>query len=460
MDLLTLCIRPRWADGTVGSTYLDFSFPADRLNEDIKIKFANDGFGGLIPFPEYNEFYLTDDRGDIPFELVDIAGFARPIAYKGITFLRKPEGTIKWGYRIMPRVLPDDYRSSPYFDFRSEPGGMNGIGFFAFMLPNTKKSFHASVSWDLSEMPEGARGIFYSAGDTAEIDTDIEEFMMIYFASGMMNSIEKGNFGVYWFGDAEFDMNALTKKLADTFEAYAGFFHDEDTVYRVFLRRDPFKNSGGGTAGTRSFISGYSALVPTDLKKWYSVLAHEILHNWPEMDDHNYGTGTWYNEGCAEYYSTVLPMRAGLVSPEYSGWQINSKIGERYLDVYQYREMSNMDLVEVQWKDRLAQPVTYGRGCLYLANTDAELRRLGKGSIDEIISVHDKKNQITLDEWKTFIRERLGQAGIDEFESMKSGRLITPDPDAFDGRFDFFPVEMEYEGTRFYTYRCKVRGVK
>lgn len=460
LPTLTLTLKPHWEDGTIVWTQMDFSFEADALCAQPELRYPDGGFGGLIPFPVYDGFYLKDDVGDLPYALVDspnpMGGGAIP--YKDINLGRKASGTVHWGYRALPRVLPEGYRSSPYFDFRSEPGGMNGLGFFSFILPKEGTRFHAKAHWDMSEMPEGSRGVFWCTANDLDMDTDTTEFMMGYYAAGVMNAVEDENFGVYWFGETSFDAKKLAGQLADLFHTYAEFFHDENAVYRIFLRRDPFEYSGGGTAGTRSFLSGYSAISDVDMDKWYSTLAHEILHNWPHIDDDNYGEGTWYAEGCAEYYSTILPLRAGLTTPEYAAGQINDKVAFRYLD-NPYREVANMDIAEVQWKDRRAQTIPYGRGCLYLANTDAELKRLGKGSIDDIISLHGSNDLMTLDEWTNFIHQRLGEEGIRKFEDMKAGKLFTPDPDAFDGLFDCHEVDIEIDGKPARSYRWTIRGV-
>lgn len=457
LNTLTLTLKPHWENGTVAWTHMDFAFTAQAFDSAALLRHANSGFNGLIPFAEYDSFYLEDDDGNLPFEITDSPYTRGPITYKDIIFSRKAHGIVRWGYRALPRVLPEGYRTSPYFDFRSEPGGMNGLGYFSFILPSqSSMRFRASVQWDLSEMPQGSRGVFYRASDRITIDTYTDEFMMIYYAAGLMNAVEDENFGVYWFGDTTFDAKALAIKLSDLFHAYAKFFHDKDALYRIFLRRDPFKDSGGGTAGTRSFLSGYSESGEVNMNKWYSTLAHEILHNWPYMDDDNCGEGTWYLEGCAEYYSTILPLRAGLTTPEYAADQINDKVAFRYLD-NPYREIPNMEIADIQWKDRRAQTVPYGKGCLYLANTDAELRRLGKGSIDDIISVHNAHNLMTIEEWTAFIRDRLGEDGIQKFEDMKAGKLFAPDPDAFDGRFDCHAVDIEINGENTTSYRWTVR---
>ena len=94
---------------------------------------------------------------------------------------------------------------------------------------------------------------------------------------------------------------------------------------------------------------------------------------------------------------------------------------------------------------------------IYLANTDAELKRAGKPSIDTIITSYNWDIQITLENWENFIRENLGEEGIRKFEEMKSGKLIIPDPDAFDGKFEFYEHEVEKDGITMTSYRCRAK---
>ena len=301
------------------------------------------------------------------------------------------------------------------------------------------------LKWDMSDMPENSRGVFnYACGDFTKIFNS-RELRMSYFAAGIMKAVETENFGVYWFSDPDTDMLPLAEKLKDMYLYNSKFFNDENGVYRIFFRRDPFEKSDGGSAAYRSFMIGYSALGTTDWDRLYTVLCHEMIHNWPMMDDSITGTATWYNEGCAEYYCTMLPLRAGFATAEYEADQINEKLGIRYYD-NPLRELPNMELAKIQWQDRRGQIVPYGRGMVYLANTDAELKRAGKPSIDTIITSYNWDNQITLEIWENFIRENLGEEGIREFEDMKAGKLIKPDPDAFDGKFDFYEVPITVDG--------------
>ena len=42
------------------------------------------------------------------------------------------------------------------------------------------------------------------------------------------------------------------------------------------------------------------------------MLAHEVVHEWLRLDGPVEDV-TWFNEGAADYYSLVAPLRAGLI---------------------------------------------------------------------------------------------------------------------------------------------------
>lgn len=458
MRELTYILKPRWRDETVDSLKIFGSIAAEALPEEgPALIYCSDGFGGIVPFPDYDELLIEDDLGPVPYVLKDAPTNYGGIDYKGFYCERRPEGILRWQYRIYPRVLPEGYSSSPYYDFRAEPFGVNGTGCFAFILPDHDVKFLFSLHWDMAEMPEEAIGVWsFGVGDVRR-EMTAWNARFTYFAAGVMNRREEGDFGIYWFGRPTFDIDSVIDRLAELFKYMANFFQDENPIYRIFLRRDPFEKSGGGSGALRSFMSGYSAFGSVDVQQWYNILAHEMVHNWPYMDDHITGTGTWYTEGTAEYYSTVLPYRAGLADDEYTLRQLNLKGKDRYLDNV-YREVPNMELPAIQWKDRRAQTVAYGRGFVYLSNVEAQLRRAGKGSIDEIVVKYGWDNPMQEEDWKRFIEERLGSKALAEFEEMKSGRLLVPDPDAFGPAFSVVEEEIQLDGETVKSYRWVLRG--
>ncbi|MBO4886741.1 MAG: hypothetical protein J5589_00310 [Firmicutes bacterium] len=417
--------------------------------------FPDIAFGGRCPFPEWDELYLEDAAGPLPYEIRPIPTLDDNMMFRGIFPERPAEGTIHVRYRIFPRILPEGYRRSPCFDFRAEPNGLNGTGLFSLVLPyseDEKEKMETALSWDLSRLPEGSRAIFSLSkpscaegkvlgegeirgeGDVLGEYTrkDLADTM---FAVGRMQAFEKDGLGVYWFLNPPFDIRGIAEKILPIFRYEKNYFEDPSAGFRVLLRRDPFTPSGAGSACPYAFISTYSALdTPEDFagneEKWIDVFIHEMTHTWPAMEDQTTGDGTWFCEGATEYYCTMIPYWGGFASAEETSRKIRRKIVEDYLE-NPYREMPNSEIPKIQWQDLRAQHVPYGRGMLYIARTEAKLREKGKGSILEIVKKHSITDPMTRQEWKDFIFEKLGQEGLDDFHDMEEGRIPSFEPDLF-----------------------------
>ena len=430
MNRLSICISPRWENDTVADMALRFEMAAENISaEGPVLTFPEQGFGGLCPFPEYEDLVLEDEAGEIPFHIREVPSWYSAITYRGIFAEREIRGALRWSYRLFPRILPEGYRSSPYYDFRNEPYGLNGSGFFAFILPGAQAAFETKLHWDMSAMPEGARAVWtYGEGDVERVMTPYQIGFSL-FQVGVMHAVENGDFGVYWFMEPEFDAASVARRLLPIFSYMKQYFQDEKAGFKVFLRRDPFEVSGGGSACPYTFISGYSAFGGMNPDKWFNTLIHEMTHTWPCMDDMQVGTGTWFTEGCTEYYCTLLPYRGGFLDAEYTAARINEKITGRYYHNV-YRETSNMEIARIQWQDRRGQVVPYGRGFLYLANVEAKLRKANRGSIDEIVLQHN---------W------------------MTAGKLLIPEENLFGPEFETVEETCDLEGKEVISYHWKAR---
>ncbi len=454
MKRLSILMKPEWQEDSVA--YIDVELTASHDLFDAEkphVMYWKEGWG-CVRFSKWDDFSIEDENGLLSYSIrEEVTPYG--IHYEYLNLDRVPCGEVRWSYRLYPRILPEVYQSSPYFDFRSEPFGASGSGAFMLIMPENADDVNCSIQWELGNMPEGARGVWSLGCGNVHAATDLNTLRFSYYAVGMMGAEEDGEFGIYWFGTPLFDVQSVTGRLKDLFAYMRNFFHDSDPTYRIFVRLDPFKKSGGGTALRRSFMSGYSKESIPSLDDWFCTLAHEMVHNWPNMEEIETGDSTWFNEGTAEYYSTFLPYRAGLVSKEETVRQIGRKTEERYYDSV-YREMIVPEIIQKQWQIRSIQTILYGRGFMYLANTEAALNRAGKGSIDEIVVAYAGK-MMPQAAWRSFIEERLGKAGIESYESMLRGELVVPDPDVFDGLAQAYPEEIETEGKTFTTYRFRLK---
>lgn len=437
-----LTLRPQWDSEAETVSALDVTIKMDRTvkkGEDLAARILK--LVG-IPFCPMEPVSMTDIEGEIPFET------HRGEAEMGFVFrefyrvLRDTVGETVIRYRVTPRVQPEGYRSSPYFDLVAEKGGVLGTGTtFLFHPPVLSDEVDFSLSWDLSGLPEGGRGVWsLGAGDCRKTLT-VNELLFSAFMTGQVKAIEAGKAGFYWFDETPFDAEECAKEITQLFNYMSKLFQDKSGDYRVFTRHNHFPG-GGGTALTRSYIYAYGEGDAVTVDSLQDLLAHEMVHNWPTMRDDPPGAGTWYVEGSAEYYSTIIPMEMGICPLERTAEVINEKAGSYYENPM--RDLSNLELGKLYWEDRRCQRLPYARGILYLSNLDASLRR-ATGGKKTLLDLELALLALPDPTAEDFLRIGSEMAGFDlrpGYEEMCAGKMPVPDPEAFGGKFTVIPCKV------------------
>ncbi len=411
-----------------------------------------------IPCADPQALTLTDTRGDVPFALEAVEEY--PVRYSDIRPLREPEGEIAVRYTLRPHVLKDTDICGPYFDFRAEDGGANASG-LALLLDCPGFEGAISLSWDMRRCSGGKGVCTWGEGDVA-FDGPLDRLRDSYFMFGDVHSETEGEFGFYWLGTPAFRVDTLAVYTRRLFGVMQAFFHDDEPVYRVFLRHDPFKTSGG-TALRRSYMFGWNDTQPVSVDEKQNLLAHEMVHNWPQLNDRPYGTTTWYAEGTAEYYSIMLPLRAGLITKAQALAEVQRRTDAYYTNPT--RRLSDMDAAKVCWQDRRAQRLAYGRGIFFLAAVDARIRRAtgGQKRIDDVVLdlLDQDRRGVTLGN-EVFLATVRRIAGIDVTDAwrvMHEGGHFAPDPDSFDVLFNVgeVPAREADTGAAAVSYRWSLR---
>lgn len=403
--------------------------------------------GYSVPGCEPEQFEVSDEEGMVPLQITKLDEY--PYEYQVYQVDRSLHGSICVQYTIYPRTYKKGHRCGPYFDFKTEKGGANASGLV--LLPEVKGyEGEISICWDCSNMPEDCYGVnAFGECDFTKI-CPLETIRTSYFAFGHIHSITSGEFGFYWFGEPAFDVAAIAEYTQKLYAVMAPFFHDTESVYRIFLRKDPYTHSGG-TAQKRSYMCGFNDHEPVSVEAKKTILAHEMVHNWPHLNDEPYGITTWYSEGAAEYYSIMLPLRAGLITKEHAQKEIQGWTDAYYTNPTRY--MENQEAAAICWEDRRAQTLAYGRGAFFLANTDARIRRATAGahSLDDVvlkILEMDRAGKTLGNE--VFLEVVKEISGLDlkpEWEIMRTGTHFAPDEDSFDSLFHVEEVTVEEKDT-------------
>ncbi len=385
---------------------------------------------------------IADDMGDVPFTTSD----SKPYPYHFLhhTVSRDTAGTVRLSYTVKPRPFCEGDRCGPYFDLKAEEGGASSAG-LSFLPDIDGCEGDISLHWDLTDCPADSTGVCTFGEGDLSYTGHLEKLRSSYFIFGQVHSIGEGEFGFHWLTKPTFDVQAIADYARDLFGRMSRFFRDDEKTYRIIMRKDPYPTSGG-TALTRSYMFGWNETQPVSVADKQNLLAHEMVHNWPHLNDHPYGTTSWYSEGTAEFYCVMFPFRMDLVDKDATLREIQTRTDAYYTNPT--RHLENIEAAKICWQDRRAQRLPYGRGFFFLANTDVKIRQATSGarSIDDVVLAILEKgragvtlgNEVFLDT----VKELSGLDVREDWETMRTGGHIVPLEGCFDGHFIVEPKEI------------------
>jgi hypothetical protein len=357
--------------------------------------------------------------------------------YRRWSVARATVGDVTISFDAPPRPVTAATNNGPLFDLREEANAFLGAGVGFLATPVRPGPWRVHLTWDLGQAPAGSRGV-WSYGD-GDVDTVLpsEALEFSYYAGGALKRYPAeagGRFGYYWARDPPFDPADLARRIQALYSDMSGFFGDTASSYRVFARSNPYLGAGG-TSLAHSFMFGYHAPAKPTADTLQLLIAHEMAHTWPAMQG-EHGDTAWYSEGTAEYYSLALSWRAHAIALDKVVETLNERADAYYTNPF--RSLSNPEAAKRFWTDPIAQTVPYGRGWLYLIQTDAQIRKASKGqrSLDDVVKAiyaRQKAGQpFGIPAWLELVGKEIGpaqaQAGYDR---MVSGGLLVPPSDAF-----------------------------
>lgn len=364
------------------------------------------------------------------------------------TIDRPTVGDVSVQYGTPPRSVSLATRNGPLYDLRAQANGMMGAGNYFIATVASSDPYSITLRWDLSHMPAGARGVWSLGEGTQHTVAPASILQESYYAAGIVHSEPEdggSKFTFYWMGSGPSDVKKTAKELQDIYNYMSKFFHDEQSSYRIFLRANPYPNFGG-TALAHSFMYGFESQGDVDAARVRTYLVHEMVHNWPTLFSDEYSETAWYMEGTAEYYSAVLPLRAGVISNADFLSLVNEHAQVYYTSPY--RGKTNQEVAGKAWVDDDAEKVPYARGFMYLASVDAEVRAEshGRRSLDTLVleltdrAQHGEK--VGLQDWLKLVEKELGPEAQLQYEAMAAGKTQAPPPNSFGPCFHPVPTKV------------------
>ena len=394
-----------------------------------------------IPSARYDGEALQarDDLGVLPLRQSEEAPTPQGV-YRRWSVTRETQGDVVVTYAAPPRAVSAATNNGPLFDLRAEAGGFMGAGVGFLATPVAEGPWSVRMRWDLTQAPAHARGA-WTFGD-GEISTVLpsQALSFSYYAGGPLKAYPEageGGFHMYWLSDPPFSPAELAEKTRRIYDEMSAFFGDPPgTPYRVFMRRNPYTGTGGTALG-RSFMFGYHAPSEPAVDDLLGLVSHEVAHAWPRMQG-EHGDTAWYSEGMAEYYSLVLGWRAGVFDTDKVLQTMNDRAQTYYANPY--IGLPNAQAAELFWRDPVAQTVPYGRGWMYLLQTDAEIRRASAGarSLDDVVKAmraRDLAGQTYgIPDWLDLVGAEIGpERARAQYEAMAVGGRLQPPEGLYEG---------------------------
>lgn len=380
-----------------------------------------------------SSIHASDAAG--PLALVAVDEAPTPTGtYRRYETQRATRGDVVVRYATPPRAVDAQTRNGPLFDLRTQPGGVMGAGVYFLALPQNAGGapYRMSLKWDLDGMPKGARGIWSGGEGPQSLVAPSDVLAFSFYAAGAVQSepaTGTSDFGLYWLAKPPFEIAPLAAGLRTLYGSMAAFFNDAGAPYRIFIRANPYP-AGGGTALAKSFMFGYGVNGETASTDLQMLLAHEMTHNWPRLTDDDHASTAWYTEGMAEYYSAILTLRAGVIGQAKFLEVINDRATGYATNPY--RDLSNAAVGAKFWVDARAQRVPYGRGFMYLARVDAQLRAATGNAyslddvVKEILARQKRGEKAGIAEWLALVTAKLGEGARTEYQAMADGQPQVP----------------------------------
>ncbi|MFN3607754.1 MAG: hypothetical protein ACK4Y9_01695 [Hyphomonas sp.] len=392
---------------------------------------------GALNRPE--TLIAEDASGPLPLTIeedpVDPSDFRQDRRWKTT---RATDGDVTVRYTIEPRVITSATRPGPLIDTRTELTGFYGSGNTMLALPTSGWPREVALNWDTSELVPGARAASsLGEGDVTATVTAQNLNNSFFFAGPLRSQPDDGagDFAVYWITPPAFDLEDAASWTQEAYTYFNSFFGASDTPFRIFMRTTE-RFQGGGGGGFNSFIFGTVEGEDRDPDEVRGLLAHEALHHFVGGYGDGGGAGgqQWYSEGVTNYYTVVLPYRAGLTSLEHYINDFNGFAKSYYTNPQS--NLSNAEVTRLFFADGNAQIVPYNRGPLYVAQVDARIRAASGGElrVDDLIfdfidGQKEAEDGVAL--WHDLVEIYLGDAGSAEFRAMMEGAPLDLPADLF-----------------------------
>lgn len=366
---------------------------------------------------------------------------------------RDTVGPVDLSYLARPTAAAP-HAATPPLELRREDTGLSGALNCLLLLPPGPEDVTFELRWEQPTPPsgQGARSPTFvcSLGEdtgTGELTgVGLELLGDTYFMCGDLATRHhrEGRMSTWWLTTPAVDVGAFTARLGTTYDVMASAFDAPAHPYRVFLRTHPHQGVNA-SAHPASFVMAMNPARPLEVSKVYETIAHELVHEWLRLDGPDEEV-RWFGEGAADYYSLVLPLRAGLVEEEDFLRAVNLESRTGYANPRRHLAMREAE--PLFFSDFLAHWLPYVRGMFYLADLDARIvaATADARSVDDVVRDVVRRRRegarVGVTEWCNLVDEILGGDERKELEALVFTGVRRPGPGTFGPRFEMTEAQV------------------
>jgi predicted metalloprotease with PDZ domain len=386
----------------------------------------------------------SDDRGAIPLATSTTENKDGE-AIRQWSLQRSTTGPVEVSYLAEP-VSETPRPATPPLELRGEGGGLSGALKCFLLLPPGPEDLTFTLRWRARTGP-GSGGSWMAVCSLGEGDGSdgelagrgLELLGDTYVMCGDLAQHHRrdGQLSTWWLTPPGIDVEAFSARLGSTYRLMSEVFEAPSHPYRVFLRTHPHRG-GNASAHPASFVMAVNPANPVREASLDETLAHELVHEWLRLDG-PVDEVTWFNEGAADYYSLVLPFRAGMLDEEAFLRAVNFEARECYANPR--RDLTAREAQQLFFSDFFAHRLPYARGMFYLADLDARLRRAtsGRQCVDDVVRDVVRRRRagerVGIAQWCARVQEVSAEAEMPALEALVFTGAGRPGDDCFDSQF-------------------------
>lgn len=412
-------------------------------------------FAGLVPLAsQVTDLRASDADGKIGIKVSDIT--LDGAAGRRWSSNRSVRGvvTVRYSMPLQPAGA-----SGPPYGVKAAGQGLGGNTASLLIVPDGLDTRATTLGWDLSRMAPGSLGVATGGTGTITVAGSPEKLLDRWILAGPLKGGQRAEgkgFNAYSAGTPPFNAVAMMRWSRTAYAALARRFgYLGAPRYHLFFRTldgpsyatGTAANAGGGsliTLGT-SYVRGQSE---ADVR---NTIVHEMGHQWVGQFDG--GGSLWFAEGLNVYVTSTLPCEEGLMAWTDCAEQISKWAKSYYASEGRTWTQEAIEASPFERED--LRLVSYGRGMVYFANLDAQIRAASKGSrnllsaLRPLFEARRDGQPITPERWEAWLRKTRGADAVTTFRNtVLGGELIVPDRNAFAPYLQVSRVQWEARGVR------------